>query len=204
MSEFIKNFQKKHKLVADGVIGENTLLKMKEVLNIPTLEATAHFVGNTYHETGGYEVFSENLNYSAESLLKIFPKYFKTLDEAEKVARQPEKIANIVYNGRMGNTEPGDGWKFRGRGALQTTGKTNYILLGKYLKVDLKANPDLILTNFILESAVYYFESNKIWNMASTVTDDSIKKVRKAVNGGSIGLEDVNNKIKYFYNILKK
>lgn len=202
MSNFIKQFQEKHGLVADGIIGQKTLLKIKEVLNIPTLEATAHFVGNTYHETGGYEVFSENLNYSAESLLKVFPKYFKTLEQAKKVARQPEKIANIIYGGRMGNTEAGDGWKFRGRGALQTTGKTNYGLLGKHLGVDLIDNPDLLF-DFILESAQFYFESNKLWKMASTVDDDSIKKVRKAVNGGSIGLSEVNEKVKYFYSLLK-
>lgn len=202
MSEFIKNWQAENGLTPDGVIGKKTLLKMKEVLNIPTIEAVAHFVGNCYHETGGFIRFEENLNYSSRGLLQTFPKYFKNLDEANSAARNPQKIANIVYGGRMGNDMLNDGWKFRGRGALQTTGKNNYRLLGQFLGVNLVADPNPVATKYALESALFYFQSNNLWLMCNTINDASIKKVRKAVNGGSIGLEDVNVKVKMFYKIL--
>lgn len=214
MSEFIKNWQAKHGLVPDGDIGKKTLLKIKEVLKIPTIEATAHFVGNTYHETGGFIRFEENLNYSSRGLLGTFPKYFKTLADANECARNPQKIANIVYGGRMGNDTYNDGWKFRGRGALQTTGKNNYSLLGEFLGVNLLSDPSSVATTYAFESAIFYFQSNKLWKMCATVDDDSIRKVRKAVNGGTIGLEDktigkivikgVRTKVKHFYSLLIK
>ena len=206
MNKFISDFQTKYGLSADGVIGKNTLLKIMSVYMIPTVEATAHFVGNTYHETGAYTVFSENLNFSAAGLLKTFPKYFPSAAIAEQYARQPEKIANKVYSNRMGNGNEasGDGWKFRGRGALQTTGKTNYTLLGKHLNIDLVANPESVADKYAFDSAIFYFNSNKLWTMASKVDDIAIAKVRKAVNGGKIGLEDVNAKVKYFYGLITK
>lgn len=204
MSEFIKNWQAKHGLVPDGEIGKKTLLKIKEVLKIPTIEATAHFVGNTFHETGGFIRFEENLNYSSRGLLQTFPKYFKTLAEANEAARKPQKIANIVYGGRMGNDTLNDGWKFRGRGALQTTGENNYRRLGDFLGINLVSDPNPVATTYALQSAVFYFESNKLWPMCATVNDVSVSKVRKAVNGGSIGLDDVNKKVKHFYTILIK
>lgn len=203
MSVFIKNWQKANGLLDDGIIGKKTLLKIKEVLRIPTIEAVAHFIGNTHHETGGFIRFEENLNYSSRGLLQTFPKYFKTLAEANEAARKPQKIANVVYGGRMGNDTFNDGWKFRGRGALQTTGKNNYRLLGDFLGINLVADPNPVATKYALESAVFYFESNKLWNMCSTVTDASICKVRKAVNGGSIGLEDASEKVKMYYKIIK-
>jgi len=204
MSDFIELWQFEHDLVPDGDIGKKTLLKMKDVFKIPTIEATAHFVGNTFHETGGFARFEENLNYDAKGLLKTFSKYFKTLAHANECARRPQKIANIVYGGRMGNDNINDGWKFRGRGALQTTGKNNYRRLGEFLGIDLVSNPDSVATTYAFESAIFYFVDNDLWQMCSKVDDISIRKVRKAVNGGSIGLEDVNKKVKYYYSILKK
>ena len=200
----ITNFQKKHGLVADGIIGKNTLLKIKEVYRIPTLEATAHFMGNAHHESGGFKILEENLNYSADGLFKIFKKYFPTLEIAKQYARKPEAIANKVYGGRMGNVDEGDGWKFRGRGVMQTTGKTNYKLLGDFLDVDLVENPDLVKSDYALESAVFYFNSNGLWGKASKVDDDTIKKIRKAVNGGYNGLDDVANKVRYYYQLMNK
>lgn len=204
MSEFIKSWQAKNGLVPDGDIGKKTLLKIKEVLKIPTIEATAHFVGNTFHETGGFIRFEENLNYSSRGLLTTFPKYFKTLADANEAARKPQKIANIVYANRMGNDGVNDGWKFRGRGALQTTGKNNYRLLGEFLGINLVSDPNPVSTTYAFESAVFYFVSNNLWPKCATVNDASIKAVRKAVNGGSIGLEDVNQKVKHFYSLLTK
>jgi len=203
MSNFIKQFQSKHELIADGVIGKKTLLKIKEVLNIKTIEATAHFVGNTFHETGGFIRFEENLNYSAKGLLSVFPKYFKTLAFANECARKPQKIANVVYANRMGNNGIDDGWKFRGRGSLQTTGKTNYTLLGNYLCIDLISNPDLVTNDYAFESAIFYFNNGNVWKYCNSVDTVSITKVRKLVNGGSIGLEDVVLQVNKFYNLMK-
>lgn len=211
MSDFIKRFQKRNSLNPDGVIGFQTLSKIKEVCNIPTIEATAHFVGNTYHETGGYIRFVENLNYSAQQLANTWPTRFAVVPKATKktpnsfalaLQKRPIDIANSVYGGRMGNNTTGDGWKFRGRGALQTTGKTNYLLLAKFISVDLVKYPDLVADEYALQSAVFYFDSNKLWKTASSVNDDSITKIRKAVNGGSIGLEEVRKKVKEFYLML--
>ena len=204
MNKFIYDFQKKHGLGADGVIGKNTLLKIKNIYMIPTIEATAHFVGNTYHETGGFEVFTENLNYSAAGLLKTFPKYFKTDTSAQLYAKKPEKIANKVYGNRMGNgTEAsGDGWKFRGRGALQTTGRTNYTLLGKHLNKDLITHPELVESQYAFDSAVFFFNSNKLWTMAAKVDDVAIEKVRRKINGGINGLDEVKAKVKKYYALM--
>lgn len=204
MSKFIREWQAAHGLVSDGVIGKNTLLAFHNVLCIPSLEATAHFVGNTYHETGGYTVFRENLNYSVAGLIKTWPTRFNA-ETAELYARQPEKIANRVYANRMGNGDEssGDGWLYAGKGALQTTGKTNYRLFGESIGVDLLSNPDLVATKYQLESAIYYFESNNLWNMASKVNDESIRKVRKAVNGGAIGLDHVRELVYKYWSLVK-
>jgi putative chitinase len=206
MREFIKNWQQEHGLQADGIIGKNTLLKIKEVYKIPTIEATAQVMGNLHNETGGFTVFEENLNYSAQGLVNTFKKYFPTLESTIGYARNPQKIANKVYSSRMGNGNEasGDGWKFRGRGALQTTGRTNYTLLGKHLGIDLTTQPELVATRYAFDSAIFYFDSNKLWNIASTVTDDSIRKVRKAVNGGQIGLPEASRLVKMYYSIMTK
>lgn len=201
MSLFIKQFQKKHNLESDGLIGKQTLLKIKEVLDIPTNEGVCHFVANCHHESMGFSKFEENLNYSSEQLLRTFPKYFKTKTEAEHYHRQPQKIANKVYGGRMGNDQPNDGWKFRGRGALQTTGKVNYTALGKHLKLDLVTSPELIL-NYVLESAKFFFDSNSLWKLASTVDKVSIPSVRKRVNGGYNGLKEVEELTYKYYKII--
>lgn len=204
MSDFIKKWQADHGLVADGIIGKQTLLAFHNYLCIPSLQATAHFVGNTYHETGGFRVFEENLNYSANGLIKTWPTRF-TPETAKIYARQPEKIANKVYANRMGNGDEasGDGYRYRGAGALQTTGKNNYRLFGEYLGVDLLTNPDLVATEYALESAIFYFSSNKLWRMASEVNDEAIQKVRKAVNGGSIGLEHVRELVYKYWSLIK-
>jgi putative chitinase len=143
------------------------------------------------HESGGFKVFQENLNYSADGLKKIFPKYFPG-NLSESYARNPEKIASKVYGGRMGNglESTKEGYKFRGRGALQTTGKENYKKLGDFLGVDLISNPDLVATKYPLASAAFFFESNKLWSICDKGADEStVKAVTKRVNGGLIGID---------------
>jgi len=201
----LKDLQSKIGAKPDGVFGPNTLKKAAEYFGL-TPEKAAHFFGQTSHETGGFRLFSENLNYSADGLRKIFGKYFPTKLMANGYARKPEKIANRVYGSRMGNGDEnsGDGWKFRGRGALQTTGKNNYTQLSEYLKNPLiLENPDLVATEFAFESALFYFEKNNLWRHCGNVTDESIKRVTRAVNGGYHGLEDRIDKTKKYYKWLK-
>jgi putative chitinase len=168
-------------------------------------EQTAHFFAQTAHETGGFSLFVESLNYSADRLLQVFPKYFPTKVLAMSYARQPEKIANRVYSNRMGNgpETTGEGYKFRGRGALQTTGKSNYIALSQYLdKPEIITNPDLVATDYAFASAIFYFSKNKLWNLCTKVDDASILAVTKRVNGGTNGLSDRVAKTKKYYALL--
>ncbi len=158
----------------------------------------AHFLAQCGHESGGFRATRENLNYSAEALVKIFPKYFPTIDVALLYAKQPEKIANKVYGNRMGNGDEasGDGFKFRGRGFIQLTGKDNYKALGTAIQQDLVANPDLVASQFPMLSAAWFFHKNGLHRIADEGADDIVvTKVTKRVNGGTIGLAD---RIKHF------
>lgn len=199
--ENIKLIQRYVGASADGVIGNETLSKFACKLNI-TRAMTAQFFGNLHHESGGFKITEENGNYSAKRLLEIFPKYFNPFN-VNQFANNPKAIFNKTYGGRMGNTLPDDGYKFRGRGFMQTTGKYSYERLGNFLGIDLLSNPDLVATKYPLESAIFYFTDNNMWNMVDNISDESIKKVRKRVNGGYNGLSDVTNKVKYYYSLIK-
>lgn len=168
----------------------NELESVMREFNISNPFRLAHFLAQTAHESGNFKHVRENLNYSADALLRVFPKYF-TKDTATLHARKPEQIANIVYANRMGNNLPGDGWKYRGRGFLQLTGKSNYKAFGDSIKVDLVANPDLVATKYPLTSAAWFFDKNKIWLLCDDgVGPDIVKRVSLRVNGGTIGLAD--------------
>ncbi len=151
------------------------------------------------------EFLNENLNYSADGLRKIFPKYFPTIEVANKYARQPEKIANKVYGGRMGNGDEasGDGYKFRGRGFIQLTGKDNYAAFDKFVDDDIMANPDLVATKYPLMSAAFFFHKNKLWDICDKGhTPDVVLAVTKRVNGGTHGLADRQDKFDLFHSTL--
>jgi putative chitinase len=201
--KYIQLFQSDHGLEADGIIGKMTLNKIREVYNINTKEGLAHFVGNTHHESGGFEVVTENLNYSQKGLCTVFPKYF-TPGLAAQYQRQPQQIANRIYANRMGNGDEvsGDGWKFRGRGLLQTTGRTNYEALSRFLGEDLLGDPDLVATKYYFDAAIFYFNSNNLWRFTGSVDDNTIARVRKAINGGTIGLAEVNSLVKKYYGMI--
>jgi putative chitinase len=172
--------------------------------NITTPLRLAHFLAQCSHESGGFKFVKENLNYSADGLKKIFPKYFPG-NLAESYAKNPEKIASKVYGGRMGNGNEStkEGYKFSGKGYLQTTGKDNYRRLGEFLGVDLIENPDLVATKYPLASAAFFFNSNKLWSICDKGADDAtVTAVTKRVNGGSIGLEHRIKEFKHFYNLL--
>lgn len=187
--QFIKDFQEKYDLSTDGIIGPKTLYKIKEVYCIDTNEQVAHLVGQCHHESAGFTALEENLNYSASALLRVFRKYF---DEhtAQIFARKPEKIANRVYADRMGNgpEESGDGWKYRGRGVIQLTGKNNYQAYSEKSGVDYVSDPEA-LSKLFFEPAVFFFEENNIWRLCRTITDESITRVTRIINGGYNGLD---------------
>ena len=201
----LKNLQIKIGAIPDGDFGPNTMKKAMEYFKMTTVRA-AHFFAQTSHETGGFKLFSENLNYSAQGLQGIFGKYFPGNLE-ESYARNPEKIANRVYASRMGNGDEksGDGWKYRGRGALQLTGKSNYEAFAKYLnKPEIMTNPDLVATEYAFESAIFFFDKNKLWSICDKgVNKSSILALTKKINGGINGLVDREIKTYKYYQYLK-
>ena len=173
--------------------------------NITNNLRLAHFLAQCGHESGGFKAVSENLNYSADGLKKIFGKYFPG-NRAESYARQPEKIAARVYGGRMGNGDEStkEGFKFRGRGYIQLTGKSNYTNFTKFIGEDCVSNPDLVATKYPLASAAFFFDSNKLWGICDKGADDAtVTAVTKRVNGGTIGLADRIKHFKEYYNLLK-
>jgi putative chitinase len=202
----VKLLQEKIGSTPDGIFGPNTLRKAMEFYKM-TPERAAHFFAQTAHETGEYRLFSENLNYSSKGLQAVFGKYFPGNLE-ESYARQPEKIANRVYGNRMGNgdEESGDGWKYRGRGALQLTGKNNYKAFSEYLeKPEILDNPDLVTEEYAFESALFFFERNNLWSICDKgINEDSIKKLTRRINGGYNGLEHREKLTKKYYRWLKK
>jgi putative chitinase len=201
----LKSLQERAGVAADGAFGPGTMKAGMALLKLSPIRA-AHFFAQTSHETGGFKAFSENLNYSAQGLQGIFGKYFPgTLEES--YARQPEKIANRVYADRMGNGNEasGDGWKFRGRGALQLTGKANYEAFAKYLGTnEVMENPDLVATKYSFESAMFFFERNKLWAICDKgINDAAILELTKRINGGTHGLEDRKAKTYKYYEYVK-
>lgn len=159
---------------------------------IDTPKRIASFIAQCGHESGGWRVFSENLNYSAKGLDAVFGKYFaRGGRDATQYARQPEKIANVVYANRMsnGDSNSGDGWRFRGRGPIQLTGKANYEAFAKDMDVDVVRNPDMVSDDkkVALLSAIWFWNKNNLNQYADA---DDIKTMTKRINGGYIGLED--------------
>ena len=185
----------------DGSFGPATL-KAAAAFYKMTPERAAHFFGQTSHETGGFQIFTENLNYSAKGLLTIFKKYF-TAEQAEDYARQPVKIGSRVYANRMGNGNEAskEGFKFCGRGALQTTGKSNYKEFSDSIKKpEIMDKPELVATDYAFEAAIFFFEKNKLWAICDQgVNDKSILALTKRINGGTHGLEDRVSQTKRFY-----
>jgi putative chitinase len=165
----------------------------------------AHFLAQCGHESGGFRATQENLNYSAKGLMGIFKKYFPNSALAIKYERKPQLIANRVYASRMGNgpEASGDGFKFRGRGYIQLTGKENYTRFSATVAEDIIANPDLVATKYPLASAAFFFNSNKLWAICDKgSTPDVVTAVTKRVNGGTIGLADRQKHFKEYYHLL--
>ena len=189
------DFQKKYGLVADGKFGPITAKKIVEVFRI---KHPAQFFGQVCHESGDFKLKEENLNYSSSRLLQVFPKYFN-LTNVTRYANKPIDIANRVYGGRMGNTQPNDGYYFRGRGVIQLTGRNNYKSFENWLvnkglakPNEIMLNPDLVWQKFYIESAIFFFDVNNLWNISD------VKTLTNRINGGCNGLEDRINRTKKY------
>jgi len=192
-----------------GHVPDSVIAKIPEVaakFGITNSLRLAHFLAQCGHESGGFKAVQENLNYGAKSLRGIFGKYFPTDAKALEYERKPEKIANLVYGNRMGNgaEATGEGYKFRGRGYIQLTGKANYSNFAKFIGEDTVANPDLVATKYPLASAAFFFNSNGLWAICDKGADDAtVTAVTKRVNGGTIGLPDRIKHFKEYYSALK-
>jgi len=189
--------------VPDNVIAQIPEVGVKFAINTPL--RLAHFLSQCGHESGNFKVVNENLNYGAKGLLGIFKKYFPDEAKAKLYERKPEKIANLVYASRMGNgpETSGEGWKFRGRGYIQLTGKVNYAEFDKVVTENIIENPDLVATKYPLLSAAWYWNSRKLNAVADQgITDAVVTKVTKLVNGGTIGLADRIKHFKEFHHLL--
>ena len=183
----------------------NELPLVMEKFGISNSNRLAHFLSQVAHESGNFKLVNENLNYSSNGLMAIFKKYFPTEALAIAYQRKPEKIANKVYGSRMGNGDEasGDGYKFRGRGYIQLTGKENYKAFSDFIGEDCVANPDLVATKYPLTSAAFFFHKNKLWDICDKGhSHDVVTAVTKRVNGGTIGLQDRINHFEEYNNLL--
>lgn len=211
MSKIVE-FQKQNELLPDGILGNKTFSKMKEIWKINSDEKLANFLGQISVETGNFKIDKENLNYSEEGLKDYFPKYFKK-EEFATYAKQPQKIANRVYANRMGNgnENSGDGYLHRGAGSIQLTGADNYKDFSKWVGSKVKLTTEEIANKYFWEAGLYYFEKNKLWDLASKVDDLNITKLSKAINLGNRNSKGTPNHLKErientkkYYKIIKQ
>jgi len=189
--------------IPDAVIAQIPDTASKFNINTPL--RLAHFLAQCGHESGGFRVTQENLNYSAKGLMGIFKKYFPTQQLAEAYQRQPQKIANKVYALRMdnGSEASGDGFKFRGRGYIQLTGRANYTAFGKAINEDIVGNPDVVSGKYALLSAAWFWSKNGLNKLADGgASDQIVTSITKRVNGGTIGLPDRIKHFKEYYHLL--
>ena len=194
-------------IIPELIINQIDLIYEKYDIN--TQLRLAHFLAQCAHESGNFTAVQENLNYSAKRLQEVFGKYFTTHAKALLYERKPYKIASLVYANRMGNGDEDsiEGYKYRGRGYIQLTGKNNYLLFNNSLNeagmdVDIIGNPDLVATTYPLASAGWFFDKNKLNDIADLGgTREIITRITKRVNGGTHGLD---SRISYFNKFYKK
>lgn len=182
-----------------------SLLPILIEYKIDSINRLAHFISQCAHESNNFSVVEENLNYSEDALLKLFPKYF-TPNLVIDYARKPRFIANRIYAERMGNGSEmsGDGWKYRGRGYIQLTGKQNYTKFDKVCNDNILDNPDLVATKYPLISAAWFWSVNGLNDIADEGSDSSIvSKITKKINGGTIGLSDRITRFNKILGVLK-
>jgi putative chitinase len=192
-----------------GHVPDSVLTQIPEVMEkfqINTPLRLCHFLAQCGHESNNFKAVNENLNYGAKGLLGIFKKYFPTEAKALEYERKPEKIANLVYGGRMGNgpEASGDGYKYRGRGFIQLTGKDNYAAFDKVVPENIVETPDLVASKYPLLSAAWYWNSRNLNASADKGdTEAAVTEITKKVNGGTIGLPDRLKHFKEYLALLK-
>ncbi len=199
------NLKELRGVIPDGVIDE--IIAAADKFNITSNLRLAHFLSQCAQESGVFTVVRENLNYSAKRLRQIFPKYF-TEEQAVQYANKPEMVGNRAYANRIGNGDEasGDGYKFRGRGYIQLTGRDNYASFSKFFGVDCVTNADLVASKYPLTSAAFFFNNRaKIWPTCDKGTDDAtITAVTKKVNGGTLGLDERIKFFKKYFGLLSR
>lgn len=194
MNDIVKSLQIKCGIQnPDGIFGKATFNAARNYLNLTKIRA-AHFFGQCEVESGNFTKFEEGLNYSGDRLYEVFPSHFSGPSEAEHYAHNPEKIANRIYANRMGNGDEasGDGWRYRGRGAIQLTGKDNYTGFAHHANnPEILKNPDIVITDLAFDAAYYFFDKNNIWKLCDqSCNRDTITKITKVINRGNLGLSD--------------
>lgn len=202
MSDALKILQARCGAASDGSFGPNTARAIAKHYELSDKRG-AHLLGQAHHESGGFKRTKEGLYYSTpERLMAVWPSRFKSVEAAQPYTKNPEALANKVYNGRMGNEEgSNDGWKFSGKGFIQLTGRSNFRSFSSDMRLpDVMKNPASVETEYAFESALWFFRSNKLFTICDQgVDDDTIKAVTKRVNGGTHGLKDRIEQTKKIY-----
>ena len=188
MSDAMKALQAKVGAKPDGSFGPNTARAIAKHYELSPARA-AHLLGQASHESAGFRLVRENLNYTSETMMRVWPSRFRTLEEAQPFARNPKGLADKVYSNRMGNGD-GEGHIYIGRGFLQLTGKDNYKAFAADMRIpEIMQDPSLVETDYAFETALWFFEKNNLFAIADKgVSNDTIKQITKRVNGGHIGL----------------
>lgn len=201
MSDALKLLQEKCGATPDGSFGPNTARAIVQHYELKP-ERGAHLLGQVVHESGSFRYVRENLSYSVEALMKVWPSRFASPEEAKPYARNPKKLAEKVYSGRMGNVEgSGDASKFIGRGFLQLTGKNNYSAFASDMRIpEVLNDPSLVEKEYAFDTAIWFFDKNGLFKLADEgINDEVIKKITKRVNGGYTGLDHRNKETKKIY-----
>ena len=202
MSDALKILQARCGVTADGSFGPNTARAIAKHYELSDKRG-AHLLGQAHHESGGFKRTKEGLYYSTpERLMAVWPSRFKSVEAAQPYTKNPEALANKVYNGRMGNEEgSNDGWKFSGKGFIQLTGRSNFRSFSSDMRLpEVMQHPNFVETEYAFESALWFFRSNKLFTICDKgIDDDTIKAVTKRVNGGTHGLKDRIEQTKKIY-----
>jgi putative chitinase len=205
MSEAMKLLQGKCGITTDGSFGPNTARAITAHYKL-TPERAAHLLGQAAHESGGFKLTRENLNYSADVMCRVWPSRFKTVEDAAPYARNPKALAEKVYFGRMGNDTTEKASLYIGRGFLQLTGYDNHKAFAHDMNApEVLTDPSLLEGELAFETALWFFEKNGLFKIADEgVSDDTIKRITKRVNGGTHGLDHRTEETNKIYGWLKK
>mgnify|MGYP003632945401 FL=1 len=190
MSDALKSLQSKCGCSPDGSFGPNTARAIVKHYELSP-ERGAHLLGQVVHESGSFKLTRENLNYSAESMMRVWPSRFPTKESAEPYARNPKALAENVYFGRMGNDSKEKASLYIGRGFLQLTGFFNVKAFASDMgKPEVIEDPSLLEKEYAMDTAIWFFQKNNLWKICDEgVNDNVIKKLTKKINGGYTGLD---------------